>query len=128
MHTAKVIGTGFGLLALCMLVGRKTDKTHGIAKGASLFLPVWLIGSGINMYLRVKSAAYNVADELPVTLGIFSVPALAAAVVLGRWHWLLSQANLSHFAPPEPLCFPETQRARVNSLDAHGAVVPIAST
>jgi hypothetical protein len=31
-----------------------------LAKGAIAFLPLWLLGSGVNMYLGVKNAGYTV--------------------------------------------------------------------
>ena len=53
-----------------------------LAKGAIAFLPLWLLGSGVNMYLGVKNAGYTVAEELPVAAGVFGGPALIA---LGLW-------------------------------------------
>ncbi len=85
MHTTKVIGAGLGLLAFCLFVGRKANGRQGMATGAAVFLPLWVVGSGVNMYLGVKSAGYTVSDELPVTAGVFGGPALAAA---GLW-WKL---------------------------------------
>ncbi len=82
MHTVKVVGAGFGLLALCVLVGRGSGDRHGMAKGAAVFVPLWLLGSGLNMYLGVKKAGYTVAEELPVAAGVFGGPAL---VGLGLW-------------------------------------------
>lgn len=83
MHTVKVVGAGVGLLALCVLVGRSSGGRQGMAKGATVFLPLWLLGSGINMYVGVKKAGYPVADELPVAAGVFGGPALAALGL--RW-------------------------------------------
>jgi hypothetical protein len=31
-----------------------------------VFLPVWFLGAGINMYLGVRRAGYSVADEAPI--------------------------------------------------------------
>ncbi len=85
MHTVKVVGGGFGLLALCVLVGRGSGGKQGMANGAAVFLPLWLLGSGVNMYLGVKNAGYTVGEELPVAAGVFGGPAL---VGLGLW-WKL---------------------------------------
>ena len=78
MHTVKVVGAGFGLLALCVLVGRVIDGKKGVATGASAFLPLWLAGSGLNMYFGVRNAGYAIREELPVGACVFSAPALVA--------------------------------------------------
>ena len=48
MHTMKVLSAGFGLLAICVLGGRAAEGRQGMAKGALVFLPLWLIGTGVN--------------------------------------------------------------------------------
>lgn len=83
MHTVKVVSAGFGLLALCVLAGRGSGGKQGMAKGATAFLPLWLLGSGVNLYVGVKKAGYSVADELPVAAGVFGGPALVALGL--RW-------------------------------------------
>ena len=86
MHTIIVLAVGFVLLGLCALTGRVLGNTSGIATAALIFLPLWLVAAGINMYVGVKRAGYSVADEAPIFLLVFAVPA-AAAVIL--W-WTLS--------------------------------------
>ena len=83
MHTVKVVGAGLGLLALCLLAGRSSGGRQGMSKGAVAFLPLWLLGSGINMYAGMKEAGYSAADELPVAVGVFGGPALVAVGL--RW-------------------------------------------
>jgi hypothetical protein len=85
MHTVKVVSVGFGLLAICVMVGRVSDGSAGMAKAAIAFLPLWLLGSGVNMYLGVKNAGYTISEELPVAAGVFGGPALIA---VGLW-WKL---------------------------------------
>jgi hypothetical protein len=85
MHTLIVLAIGFGLLGLCAIAGRILGGTPGIATGALVFLPLWLIGAGINMYMGVKGAGYSVADEAPIFLLVFAVP---ASVALMAW-WTL---------------------------------------
>ena len=84
MHTVKVVGTGFGLLALCAFVGRVADGRQGMATGATVFLPLWLAGTGLNMFHGVKHAGYEIGQELPVAAGVFAVPALAALGLRSR--------------------------------------------
>ncbi len=85
MHTVKVVSAGLGLLALCVIAGHSTGGKKGAVRGAIGFIPLWLIGSGINMYVGVKKAGYPIADELPVAAGVFGGPAFIA---FGLW-WKL---------------------------------------
>jgi hypothetical protein len=85
MHTIIVVATGFGLLGLCALVGYFLDGSHGIATAALFFLPLWLVGAGINMYIGITQAGYSVAEEVPMFVLVFAVPAVAALMV---W-WVL---------------------------------------
>jgi hypothetical protein len=64
------------LLAICVLVGR--------ANGAKLFIPLWLVVAGINMWIGVTRAGYSVAEEAPIFLLVFAVPAAVALLVLSR--------------------------------------------
>ena len=78
MHTIIVVAGGFGLLALCAILGRLLVGPSGIATAALVFLPLWFVGAGINMYIGVKSAGYSVADEAPIFVVVFAIPAAAA--------------------------------------------------
>jgi hypothetical protein len=82
MHTILVIALGLGLLGMCALVGRMPGGTSGTATAAVTFLPLWLLGAGINMYIGVKQAGYGVAAETPIFLIVFGIP---AAVALFAW-------------------------------------------
>lgn len=84
MHTLLVICAGLALLALFALIGRFMEA--GIGKAALAFLPVWLVGSLANMYVGVTVAGYTVAEELPVNLAIFCVPAAFAGLLWWRAH------------------------------------------
>lgn len=83
MHTVMVVAAGFGLLGLFALAGRVLGGTSGIATAALIFLPLWFIGAGINMYIGVKRAGYSVAEEAPIFLVVFALP--AAAALFGWW-------------------------------------------
>jgi hypothetical protein len=78
MHTLLVIAAGLGLLGLCAVVGRMLAGTWGMATAALVFLPLWLIGAAVNMWIGVTRAGYSVAAEAPVFLIVFGVPAAAA--------------------------------------------------
>jgi hypothetical protein len=87
MHTVIVIGGGFALLLACVLLGHALGGSMpGLVTGAKLFIPLWLIGAAINMWIGVRQAGYSAAEEFPIFLGIFGVPALVAGLV---W-WKLS--------------------------------------
>ena len=82
MHTLIVLAGGFVLLGLCLLTGKVAGgSSAAMAKAALVFLPLWLIGAGVNMWVGVSKAGYTVKDELPIFLVIFAVPAVVALVV-----------------------------------------------
>lgn len=85
MHTLLVMGAGFALLALCLLAGRGRGA---MAQAALVFIPLWLLGAGINLAVGVLGAGYSVAEELPIFAVIFAVPALLAGFL---W-WRLQRA------------------------------------
>ncbi len=86
MHTLIVIAGGFALLGLCCLIAKLTGGTaSAFAKAAIVFLPLWLIGAAINMWIGVSQAGYSVKDELPIFLIIFAVPAVVAVLVWMRY-------------------------------------------
>lgn len=79
MHTLLVILGGFALLALCLLIARMAGASR--RKAVLVFLPLWLIGAAINMWVGVSTAGYSVADEFPIFLVIFAVPAAVAGLL-----------------------------------------------
>ena len=90
-HTIKVIGGGFVLLAVCLLAGRLTGgawQSAGVARAALVFLPFWLVGAGVNMWVGVSKAGYSVKEETPFFLVVFLIPAVVALLV----RWRISRA------------------------------------
>lgn len=86
MHTVKVIAAGVALLALCLVVARWAGgpPALALARGAKVFIPLWLIGAGANMWIGVSRAGYSVAEETPTFFVVFAVPAALAVFVLWR--------------------------------------------
>jgi hypothetical protein len=89
MHTIKVIAGGFALLAACLLVGRLIagPGSSGPIGAARVFIGLWLVIAGINMWIGVSRAGYSVADEAPIFLVVFAIPAAVAALLM----WWLSR-------------------------------------
>jgi hypothetical protein len=86
MHTVKVIAGGLALLAICLAVGHWLGGGRtGLVNGAKCFLPLWLIGAGINMWVGVTKAGYSVADEAPAFALVFGVPAALAGLLWWTW-------------------------------------------
>lgn len=84
MHTLKVIVGGLVLLGLCLLIGHSLGGSVpaiGMAKAARLFILLWLVGAGVNMWLGVSTAGYSVAEEAPVFLVVFAIPAVIALFI-----------------------------------------------
>ena len=82
MHTIIVIAVGFAVLAATVLMGRLFGgQSATMATAALVFLPIWFIGSGINLWIGVSKAGYAVKDEAPIFLVVFAVPA-AVAIIL----------------------------------------------
>jgi hypothetical protein len=79
-----VVGAGLGLLALFCLGGYLRSGPQGLSRACLVFVPVWLIASLINLTVGVVSAGYTVAQELPILLVVFSLPAVAAIVTARR--------------------------------------------
>ena len=89
-HTLKVIAGGLALLGLFVLVARFVHAgapAAGMAAAARWFIPIWLIGAGINLYVGVARAGYTVAEEAPIFVLVFAVPAAVALLLV----WALSR-------------------------------------
>ena len=83
MRTLLIIAGGILLLGVSTLVGRWIggDGTRAIVTAAKLFIPVWLAIALINMWIGVSRAGYSVAEEIPVFLAIFFIPASIALFI-----------------------------------------------
>ncbi|MGD9805481.1 MAG: hypothetical protein AB7E81_22970 [Hyphomicrobiaceae bacterium] len=77
MHTLMVMGGGVALLVLFALFG----KLAGVGAGRLVlwFIPVWLVCAAFNMWVGISRAGYSFAEELPIFLLVFAVPAIGAA-------------------------------------------------
>jgi len=81
MHTIRIITAGLVLLGLFLLAGRHLGgSTTRMAQAALWFAPVWLAASVVNLWIGVSKAGYTIAQELPILLLVFGVPAVTALI------------------------------------------------
>lgn len=85
MRTALIIVGGLLLLGVFLLIGRKIGGAETMVLAAKIFLPIWLAGTLWNMWVGVSRAGYSVAEEWPIALAIFAVPAIAASYVWWKY-------------------------------------------
>jgi hypothetical protein len=88
MHTVKVIAGGFLLLALCLVAGRLlggAGQPSLLARSALVFVALWFIGAGINMWVGVTRAGYSVKEETPFFFVVFLIPTAVALLVWRRF-------------------------------------------
>ena len=85
MRTAIIIVGGLLLLGIFALAGwRMGGSARGMATAAAVFIPVWLAAALVNMWVGVSQAGYSVAEEFPIFLAIFAIPAALAAFLWWR--------------------------------------------
>jgi hypothetical protein len=77
MHTILVIVIGLCVLIACLVAGRLMTSAR---MGALYFLPIWLIGAALNLWIGVTRAGYAFSAELPIFVIVFGIPAVAALV------------------------------------------------
>jgi len=79
---------GLLLLAACLLLGRLFSANYPSATYSATitFISLWLGISAFNLWVGVSKAGYTLADELPIFLLIFALP--AAAAVFLKWRFL----------------------------------------
>jgi hypothetical protein len=93
MHTVMVIGGGFVVLAIFLLVGRSLagGSVAAAAKAALWFIPAWLVAAAVNLWLGLRHG-YAFSEELRIGLAVFGVP--AAVAVLFWWRFSRAKPGL----------------------------------
>ncbi|WP_018631645.1 hypothetical protein [Neomegalonema perideroedes] len=85
MHMLLVIFAGLLLLSVFGLFGWLWGHDlAGVAKGARLFMPVWVLVALVNMWVGVTKAGYTVAQEAPILLIVAGAPLVAAALAVWK--------------------------------------------
>jgi hypothetical protein len=86
MRSIIIIVGGLVLLALFLVVGwRFFGGLPSAVTAAKFFIPAWLAVALINMWIGVSRAGYSVADEFPIFLAIFAIPAAVAVFVWWKY-------------------------------------------
>ena len=85
MRTVLFLTSGVLLLAATVILSRLFGESFPAAANwaAASYLLLWLGLTGTNMWAGVSRAGYAVADELPIFLLLFGLPAVA----LGLLKW-----------------------------------------
>jgi hypothetical protein len=56
-----------------------------IARSALVFIALWFVGAGINMWVGVSKTGYPVKEEIPFFFIVFLIPAVVALIFWWRW-------------------------------------------
>ena len=88
MRTALFLLAGFLLMAAVFVLAKLFSSNYPAATlwGTVGFVVLWFALTAVNMWVGVAKAGYSVADELPILLLIFGVP--AAVAILVKWKLL----------------------------------------
>jgi hypothetical protein len=88
MRTALFLTSGLRLVASIPILARLFSEHFPSAPNWALApgLSLRLAATGANMRIGVSKAGYAVADEPPILLLLFAVPAVAAVLI--RWRFL----------------------------------------
>ena len=88
MRTLLFLVAGLLLLAAFLLLAKLFSPNYPDATRLTTiaYVALWFIIAGANMWVGVARAGYSVAEELPIFLLIFGVP--AAVSILLKWRFL----------------------------------------
>lgn len=85
MHTVIILIVGFALLAGCVFVANFLGGPESRADATLVFIPLWLVGAGVNMIYGVAFAGQPIPDEAFLFVVVFGLPVAAAFVLRRRW-------------------------------------------
>jgi hypothetical protein len=83
MRTALFLLAGLLLMSGSLLLGKIFSANYPGAPivATVIFVALWLVIAGANMWVGVVRAGYSVTEELPILFLIFSLPS-AVAIIL----------------------------------------------
>jgi hypothetical protein len=87
VRTLVFLVAGLLLLAAFLLLAKLFSPNYPDATRLATiaYVALWFIIAGVNMWVGVARAGYSVAEELPIFLLIFGVP--AAVAILLKWRF-----------------------------------------
>jgi hypothetical protein len=85
VRTLLFLVAGLLLLAAVLLLAKLFSSHYPEATRLAtiVYVALWFVIAGANMWVGVARAGYSVAEELPIFLLIFAVPAIIA--ILLKW-------------------------------------------
>jgi hypothetical protein len=88
VRTTQFLVAGLLLMGGFLLLGKlfAGQFTDALRVATWAFVVVWFVVAAVNMWAGITKAGYSVADELPIFLLIFAVP--AAVAILLKWRFL----------------------------------------
>ena len=88
MRTAMILTAGILLLAAAVIFGRLFVQyySNAMSWAIGVFLTLWLVATGFNLWVGVNKAGYSVGEELPIMLLLYLLP--AGLAVLIRWKFV----------------------------------------
>ena len=87
MRTVWIIIGGVALWAACLGAAKLIagqDPAAMMMRATLVFLLLWLLLAGLNLWVGVTRAGYTLREELPIFLLIFALPAVLALLVLWK--------------------------------------------
>jgi hypothetical protein len=88
MRTALFLLAGFLLLAASIVLSKLFSANYSSAATIAtvVFVALWLVLTGFNMWVGVTKAGYSATEELPIFLLLFGIPAIAAMII--KWKFI----------------------------------------
>lgn len=87
MHVVVMLAIGLAILAAIHVAARalgRDGSSRTIARGAGLFVLLWLVASAVDFYLGVEAAGFTPGAGLAAHAVIFGVPAALALALAVR--------------------------------------------
>ena len=81
MRSAITIVVGIALLGTFAVVGWHLGGAATAITATQTFIATWFVAALANMWVGVARAGYSIAEEFPIFLAIFAIPAAVAALV-----------------------------------------------
>lgn len=85
MRSVLIILGGLALLGLLALLSTLFSGALSLVTATQVFIPIWFIAMLANTWIGISRAGYSLAEELPILVVTFALPAAAAVFV---WWWL----------------------------------------